>query len=58
MTVRRFFELLAEHARAFSTNWREFEAPIWTKVGLALRNRARATFSRRQCCGHLGEPGC
>lgn len=58
MTVRRFLRLLGEHARAFFTNWREYEAPLGTKLGLAIRNRTRALFSRAQCCGHPGQPGC
>ena len=58
MTVRRFLRLLAEHARNFFTNWREYEAPLGTKLGLTLRNRTRALFSRAQCCGHPGQPGC
>jgi hypothetical protein len=56
--MRRFFALLAEYVRNFFTNWREYEAPVPTKLGLTVRNRARATFSRAQCCGHPGEPGC
>lgn len=58
MTIRRFFELLAQHVRNFFTNWREYDAPIGTKLRLTLRNRVKATFSRAQCCGHAGEPGC
>jgi hypothetical protein len=56
--MRRFLALLAEHVRNFFTNWREYEAPVTTKLRLTVRNRARATFSRAQCCGHPGEPGC
>lgn len=56
--MRRFFELLAEHVRSFFTNWREYDAPFGAKVRLTFRNRLRATFSRAQCCGHAGEPGC
>ena len=58
MTFRRFVDLLAEHARNFFTNWREYDAPVRTKLRLTVRNRAHATFSRAQCCGHTGEPGC
>ena len=56
--MRRFVALLAEHVRNFFTNWREYEAPVPTKLRLTVRNRVRATFSRAQCCGHPGEPGC
>jgi len=58
VTARRFLALLAEHGRNFFTNWREYEAPVWTKLGLTARNRGRALFSRAQCCGHPGQPGC
>ena len=57
-SARRFFGLVAEHTRNFFTNWREYGAPGWAKLGLAVRNRGRALFSRRQCCGHPGQPGC
>ena len=56
--MRRFFKLLAEHVRNFFTNWQEYEAPLWTKLRLTARNRARAFFSTAQCCGHPGQPGC
>lgn len=44
--------------RAFFTNWREFEAPLSTKVRLTLRNRWRATVLLKGCCGNHGQPGC
>jgi hypothetical protein len=55
---RGFVRVLADRIRDFFTNWREYDAPVGTKVGLTLRNRARALFSRAQCCGHPGQPGC
>lgn len=58
MTIRAFFRELGRYAAAFSTNWREYDAPLPTKLRLAVRNRLTATFARAQCCGHLGEPGC
>ncbi|HEX6231022.1 MAG TPA: hypothetical protein VF029_04870 [Actinomycetota bacterium] len=58
MSVRRIRRLLAERGRDFFTNWREYDAPLPTKLGLTLRNRVRALFSRAQCCGHAGQPGC
>jgi hypothetical protein len=56
--IGRFFRRLREHASTLFTNWREYDAPFFTKLRLGVRNRLRATFSKRQCCGHLGEPGC
>jgi hypothetical protein len=58
VTVRGFFRELGRHVAAFFTNWHEYDAPLPTKLRLAFRNRLKATFSRTQCCGHLGEPGC
>jgi hypothetical protein len=57
-TVRGFLDQLRLHARQFFTNWREYDAPLATKLALAARNRTKALFSRRQCCGHHGQPGC
>lgn len=56
--ARAFFKELREHAGRFFTNWREYDAPFSTKLALGARNRLRATFSREQCCGHPGQPGC
>ena len=56
--MRRFFRELRRYVGQFFTNWREYDAPVLTKLRLAFRNRLRATFSRGQCCGHLGQPGC
>ncbi len=56
--MRRFRDLAREHGRNFFTNWRDFDGPFATKIGLTVRNRVRATFSRSQCCGHPGQPGC
>jgi hypothetical protein len=58
MSDEGFWAVLGQHARNFFTNWRAYDAPVATKLGLTIRNRARATFSRRQCCGHHGQPGC
>jgi hypothetical protein len=56
--VRRFFAELWAHIRRFFTNWHTYDAPFTVKLALGVRNRMRATFSREQCCGHPGEPGC
>ena len=58
MNVRTFFRKMRGFVRDFFTNWREYEAPVLTKLGLTFRNRLKATFSRAQCCGHRGQPGC
>ena len=58
VTVREFLHLTRVHAGNFFTNWREYEGPFAEKVALTFRNRLHATFSRAQCCGHPGQPGC
>jgi len=47
---------IGHFARWFFTNWREYDAPVSTKLGLTVRNRLRAL--RHGCCGNHGEPGC
>jgi len=56
--VAGFFRLVARHTRSFFTNWRVYDAPFATKLGLTVRNRTQALFSKAQCCGHPGQPGC
>ncbi len=58
MPFRGFLRELRRYLGMFFTNWREYDAPLHTKLRLTVRNRVKATFSRAQCCGHLGEPGC
>jgi hypothetical protein len=58
VTIRAFLHELRRYAGMFVTNWREYDAPFTTKLALGVRNRLKATFSRRQCCGNLGQPGC
>jgi hypothetical protein len=44
--------------RAVFTNWRESELPFHRKVGAVVRNNWRKLWTRRDCCGNYGEPGC
>lgn len=39
------------------TNWREYDAPVPTKLLVGMRNSA-LRLRMRPCCGHHGEPGC
>jgi hypothetical protein len=56
--VRAFFRKMRRYVGQFFTNWREYDAPLTTKLGLGIRNRTKAIFSRAQCCGNDGQPGC
>jgi len=38
--------------------FREYDAPLPTKLRLALSNTLIKVRTRSSCCGHLGEPGC
>jgi hypothetical protein len=58
MSLRGFLREVRRHGAQFFTNWHEYDAPLPTKLRLAVRNRLKATFSRRRCCGNLGQPGC
>ncbi len=49
---------LRYHGRAFFTNWTTYEAPVWTKLGLTVKNRTKALVSLHGCCGNHGQPGC
>jgi hypothetical protein len=51
-----FGDQLRHRTRAFFTNWSEYDASFGTKVGLTIKNRARAL--RGGCCGNHGQPGC
>ena len=42
---------------AFLTNMAT-PMPLGRKVLLVLRNNWLKLYRRRNCCGHLGEPGC
>ena len=53
-----FSEQLRERVRAFFTNWQEYDAGFWTKVGLTLKNRTRSVVTLQGCCGNHGQPGC
>jgi hypothetical protein len=44
--------------RDLLANFREYDAPLATKIRLALRNTGLKLRQRSSCCGHPGEPGC
>jgi hypothetical protein len=60
VTRRRagFFPQFAEYSRNFFTNLDQPGMPWRIRIAKLVRNRIRATFSGRQCCGNHGEPGC
>ncbi len=44
--------------RALFTNWRESDLPFHRKLAAVVRNNWIKLRTRRNCCGHPGEPGC
>ncbi len=44
--------------RAVFTNWRDYDAPFFTKLRLSLTNSATKLRTLSDCCGHPGQPGC
>ncbi|MGH2554857.1 MAG: hypothetical protein ACRDHO_03970 [Actinomycetota bacterium] len=51
-------EGFGDYVAQFFTNWREYEAPVGTKLWLTTRNRLLSVTHLKGCCGHHGEPGC
>jgi hypothetical protein len=43
---------------AFVTNFHDYEAPLATKIRMAMRNNLIKWRTHSSCCGHPGEPGC
>ena len=43
---------------AVFSNWREYDAPLLTKLRMAAKNNWRKINRRKSCCGNDGEPGC
>jgi hypothetical protein len=39
-------------------NFSAYDAPIGTKLRLALTNNLTKLRTHSQCCGHPGQPGC
>ena len=39
-------------------NFREYDAPLATKLQLLVRNNLIKARSRQSCCGNHGQPGC
>jgi hypothetical protein len=44
--------------KAAFNNFRTYDAPFMTKVGLVLRNNIYKLRTRSNCCGNHGQPGC
>lgn len=39
-------------------NWRDYDAPLKTKLRLYARNNWIKVRTLSSCCGNHGEPGC
>jgi hypothetical protein len=43
---------------AFFSNWTSYDAPLATKVRLAVANTLIKLRRHQACCGNNGQPGC
>ena len=39
-------------------NFRNYDAPLATKMRMAIANNLKKARTRQSCCGNLGQPGC
>ena len=44
--------------KAFFTNLNSYDAPLPTRVRLALANNWKKLRTGSGCCGNYGQPGC
>ena len=44
--------------KSLLTNFSSYDAPLPTKVRLALANTLTKLRTRSSCCGNYGQPGC
>jgi len=44
--------------RAFFTNFSSYDAPLPTRVQLAVANSWKKLRTGSSCCGNYGQPGC
>jgi hypothetical protein len=44
--------------RAFTANFRTYDAPLATKLRLSLANTWTKVKTQSGCCGNYGQPGC
>jgi hypothetical protein len=48
---------MLNYVRDFIHNWNESELPVGTRLGRTAKNLSKR-LRGKDCCGHLGEPGC
>ncbi|HLY83852.1 MAG TPA: hypothetical protein VKQ71_12745 [Acidimicrobiales bacterium] len=44
--------------RVSIANFREYDAPFFTRVRMAFANNMIKLRTRSNCCGNHGQPGC
>ena len=44
--------------RASLANFRDYDAPLLTKMRLVMRNNLIKARTHSSCCGNHGQPGC
>ena len=43
---------------AFLSNWTNYQAPLATKLRMAVSNTLVKLRNHQSCCGNHGQPGC
>ena len=49
---------MSDELRVSWQNFRAYDAPLTTKIRMAIANNLRKARTRQNCCGNLGQPGC
>ncbi|MGH9125337.1 MAG: hypothetical protein ACRDZ8_11515 [Acidimicrobiales bacterium] len=44
--------------RVSIANFRDYDAPLPTKIRMAFANNWKKVVTRSSCCGNHGQPGC
>jgi hypothetical protein len=49
---------MREELKASWENFRDYDAPLTTRVRMAVANSVKKAGTRQSCCGNPGQPGC
>jgi hypothetical protein len=49
---------MREELKASWENFRDYDAPLTTRVRMAVANSVKKAHTRQSCCGNPGQPGC
>ena len=49
---------MRDELRVSWQNFRDYDAPLTTKIRMVIANNAKKARTGENCCGNLGQPGC